>query len=341
MRICIIGDCSGNIDEGMKKTALYLNSELSKKHQVLLANPRTTFSQRFWRNIKHFEPQIVHYVPGPSIFSFMIVKALATYCRNTKTVMSALHPCFYGLRGLKYGPYNAISSISSNLIPIFKPDLILIQSSWSERMFTKLGCRTQRLPNGVDTDRFIPVSTTTRKELRKKYGINEDKFLICHVGSLKKWRNVSLLKKLQKENNQVLVVGSTSTGRDKKLCQELQQEENCLVWTDYVEDMEEIYALSDCYVFPTMEERIGSIEMPLSVLEAMSCNLPVISTKFGGLPEFFQEGDGLFFVNSEDDFHHGIKRVKNRDVEIRTRKQVLPYSWENIAERLENIYQQL
>lgn len=340
MRICLIGDCTGNIDEGMKKVTLHLSKELSTNHQVLLVNPKRVFSRGFWKDIKNFRPQIIHYVPGPSIFSFAIVKALALYCRSAKTIMSAMHPGFYGFRGFSYGAYNAFSSICKNLVPLLKPNLILVQSHQSEEMFTKLGCSTQFLPNGVDIEKFIPVSETTKRELRKKYSLDEEKFVILHIGSIKKWRNVWLLKKLQKENNQVLIIGSTSTGRDKGLCQQL-REEGCLVWTDYVENIEEVYALSDCYVFPTMEDKIGSIETPLSILEAMSCNLPVVSTRFGALPRVLEEGDGLIFANKEQDFHHAIERVKNDDLEIKTREKVLSYSWEHIAKRLEEIYEQL
>lgn len=340
MRICIIGDCAGNIDEGMKKVALHLSQELPQNHQVLLVNPRRVLSKSFWKDIKGFEPQIVHYIPGPSIISFMIVKALATYCGNVKTVMSAMHPAFYGLRGFLYSPYNAFSSVSKNFIPLLKPNLILVQSPQSEKMFTKLGCKTRFLPNGVDTEKFIPVSHTTKKELRRRYSINEGKFVILHIGSIKRWRNVGLLKKLQYDNNQVLIIGSTSTGRDKGLCQEL-QEQGCLVWTEYVEHIDEAYALSDCYVFPTMDDKIGSIEMPLSVLEAMSCNLPVITTRFGALPRAFDEGDGLIFAQKEEDFHQGVEVIKGSHLAVKTRIKALPYSWENVASKLEKIYEQI
>lgn len=340
MRICIIGDCAGNIDEGMKKVALHLSQELPQNHQVLLVNPRRVLYKSFWKDIKGFEPQIVHYIPGPSIVSFVIVKAVASYCKNTRTVISAMHPAFYGLQGFSYSPYNAFSSLFKPLIPLFKPNLILVQSRQSEKMFTELGCNTKFLPCGVDTERFIPASNTIKKELRKKYGISDGKFVILHIGSIKKWRNVGLLRKLQRENNQVFIIGSTSTGKDKGLCQELEKE-GCLVWTEYVEHIEEAYALSDCYVFPTMDDKIGSIEMPLSVLEAMSCNLPVITTRFGALPRAFDEGDGLIFAQKEEDFHQGVEVIKGSHLAVKTRIKALPYSWENVASKLEKIYEQI
>ena len=74
-------------------------------------------------------------------------------------------------------------------------------------------------------------------------------------------------------------------------------------------NIEEVYALSDCYVFPTPPmNKINSIEIPLSVLEAMACNLSVITTKFGALPKVFEEGDGLIFVDDGEDGERAIRK---------------------------------
>ena len=112
-----------------------------------------------------------------------------------------------------------------------------------------------------------------------------------------------------------------------------------MIWKKYVENIEEIYALADCYVFPTTNS-IGSIELPLSVLEAMSCNIPVVATRFGALPRVFQEDDGLIFADKEEDFFQGLERIRN-GTEVRNREKVLPYSWRNTALRLEKIYEEL
>ena len=92
MRICLIGSFQGNPDEGMKKVTLHLSRELSKRHEVLPLKIKSLFSVTSWKQIKDFKPEIVHYVHGPSFKSFLIVKAISTYYRRAKTVMSATHP---------------------------------------------------------------------------------------------------------------------------------------------------------------------------------------------------------------------------------------------------------
>ena len=332
MRICLIGEYEPVLDEGMRKVTFHLAQGLSQSNEVLPLNIKGVFTSSFWKKLKEFKPQIVHYVHGPTINSFILMKIVSLYCKQPKTVISAMRPCF--------------SHISARFIPWLKPDLILTQSYETEAKLSSLGCRTAFLPCGVDTDRFVPVSPEAKAELRRKHGIDDNKFVLLHVGSIKPGRGVHWLTGLQEKDTQVVIVGPTSVGISGKTLQAL-SEPGCLVWTDYFEKVEEIYALADCYIYPTvpLKDALGravadSIEMPLSVLEAMSCNLPVISTRFGALPRAFDEGDGLTYVESKADFLTAIEQVR-RGTEVKLREKVLSYSWENVVRKLEQIYASL
>ena len=323
----MIGEYSEDLEEAMRKTTFYLSEELSKHHQVLPLNIKNIFFRSFWRDIKKFKPQIIHYVHGPSIKSFMIVKMLAFYCcKDVKTVVSATHPASF--------------RFSKAIIPFFKPDLILTQSNESEKMFKDLGCKTEFLSGGVDTEKFIPVSIDIKEELREKYGIDKDKFVILHVGSIKEGRGIEIFKEMRTKDNQVVIIGNISMGIEQNIYQSI-KERGCKVLVQYFEDIEEIYALSDCYVFPTPPmNKINSIEIPLSILEAMACNLPVITTKFGALPRIFEGENGLFFVEKREDVFTALDEIK-KGIVIKTREKVLPYSWESIVKRLAEIYERL
>jgi glycosyltransferase involved in cell wall biosynthesis len=323
----MIGEYSGNLEEAMRKTTFYLSEELPKHHQVLPANIKKIFFRSFWRDIKKFDPQIIHYIHGPSIKSFMIVKTIAIYCKNAKTVMSATHPTSF--------------AFSKKIIPFVKPNLILTQSDESEKMFYDFGCKTEFLPGGVDTEKFIPVSKDTKEELREKYGIDKDKFVILHVGSIKEGRGIEIFKKIARtKDNQIVIIGNRSMGVEKHLDRSI-KESGCNVLVKYFKNIEDFYALSDCYVFPTPPmNKINSIEIPLSILEAMACNLPVITTKFGALPRIFEGEDGLFFLENGEDVFTALDEIK-KGIVIKTREKVLPYSWEIVVKRLADIYEKL
>lgn len=336
MRICVLGEFNVDLVEGMRVSSFYIAKEISKSHQVLSLDSRKVASRTFWRRLKDFNPQVIHYIHGSSLKSFILLKSVSLYCQKPKTVISMMHPHF---------------SISKHLISFIKPDLTLVQSDEMEHTFKSLKCRTEFLPTcGVDVEKFNPRLRNIKEELREKYGIDKDKFIILHVGHAIKGRNVLPLNKLQEEDDcQVVIVIDEKFIKQnfqKKIFHQL-REDGCIIWAKYFKHIEEIYALSDCYLFPVLPKKdmlgrniASSIEMPLSVLEAMSCNLPVITTKFGALPRVFKEGNGLFFAEGEKEILNALEKIKD-GMQLKTRDKVLPYSWENVVKRLEENYEHL
>jgi len=107
------------------------------------------------------------------------------------------------------------------------------------------------------------------------------------------------------------------------------------------EDLSAVYSMADLFVFPSWYEGFG---MP--PLEAMACDVPVIASDRGSLPEVL--GDAALYVNPED--IEGIARAMSRLLEgdeerdslvQRGRKQVQQFSWERSAKELLALYQNL
>lgn len=326
-------------DEGMKNVMRNLANELSKDNdltQLTLSNEKYKFfkdkrfnflSPNLARQIKEFRPYILHYIPvsGITPASFIRAKVLASYAKNAKIIVSCL----------QYSKKN--SGLLVKAVPILKPDLILVQSKRTSQKLRRIGIRTAFLPNGVDLEKFSPPKQGIKDNLRRKYGIS-DKFVILHVGHLTDNRNIRVLADLSVENNLVIVVASTSTQADNRLAEFLKSK-GVVVWQRYFENIQDIYNLSDCYVFPA-EKDSSCIEIPLSILEAMSCNLPIISSKFGGLPDIFKEGGGFYYANSFEEIHEKIQQIRS-GAEVTNRQKVLGLSWKNVAQELSLIYRQV
>jgi glycosyltransferase involved in cell wall biosynthesis len=323
MRICLVGHFSAAADNsgdlGTKQVGAQIAARLSERHETMQISIRDPFS---WRRIRGFRPQIIHFILSPSTSGLLAARLCALFGADAKTVLSAANP---NLASWRIGA-------------LLRPDLVLVQSHESESMFRRMGCDTRFLPNGVDVQRFVPVSGATKAQLREKYGIAGDRLVILHVGPLIRRRNVEFLAQIQNAERQVIIIGRMPV--DEQVHRAL-LEAGCIVLTEYVEHIEELYALSDCYVFPTPPAHRGaSIEMPLSVLEAMSCNLPVFTTRFGALPRALEEGEGLVFVDSDDDLTRELDRAETRPAK-RTRDKVLPYSWDSVVDSLEGIYEEI
>ena len=61
----------------------------------------------------------------------------------------------------------------------------------------------------------------------------------------------------------------------------------------YLRNVQEVYQLADVYLFPVQEIE-NCIDIPLSVLEAASCNLPIVTTEYGELASFIGQEGFLF-----------------------------------------------
>ena len=325
MRICLIGNyyLDKPLDEGMAKVGFCLWQELSQRHDVLYLSVKSLFSPEFWKEIKNFNPQVVHYVPGASIKNLGLMRTVKYYCGKAKMIISVQQMNFPGFTRL--------------MVPLLTPDTVLVQSSQAERMFGAAGCKTVFLPNGVDIERFSPVSSEDKRKLRTKYRVKSDKTVLMHVGPLKKSRNIDLLIKMQQRgDNQVIAVASTSNPSEEAASEQLRQS-GCIVWETYFENIEEVYGLSDYYIFP-VTYKLGSIEIPLSVLEAMSCNLPVLATRYRALPRLFSEGGGLYLTDGDAGSIPLLEKIKVDPEPVATRAKVLDLTWQKVTDRLEQIY---
>ncbi|KUG21152.1 MAG: glycosyltransferase family 4 protein [Methanomicrobiaceae archaeon] len=327
MKICIIGDFSGNHDEGFKNTAVQLAGQLSGHHQVLRLDVEGIASPRFWHGIRQFQPEIIHYITAPTALSFLVLQCAARFCRNgTKLVASSLSPLCYA--ELENPVFRACMSRT-------RPDIVLTHSNIADAALREIGCRTHLLPNGVDMGRFRPVSDRERQRLRARCGLDDGRFILLHVGHVNRHRGLEVFLEIQARipDCHAVIVGSTHFATDHHLAAALRKQ-GCTVWNGYCDHIEDIFQMADCYLFPQAQ----TLFLPLTVLEAMACNLPVVSYRHEGLSTFFEEGGGLTLCDADDDYLEHIRRVMQGKVVPRTREKAAACSWERISKELCGIY---
>ncbi len=320
MKIAILGEVSDQLDEGMKNMSIKLTDGLhAAGYEVRLFDLRAISQPRFWWRLGRFDPDIAHLVPGPTFKGFVLL----TLLENTvgcKTVATATQPRF--------------SDLSWQLARTVRPDRLLVQSEADEAKFGDAGYHTERIPSGVDLTQFQPVDAEKQAALRVELGLDPDERIFLHVGHFKEGRNLRSLLSLQ-DYGTVVVVGSPSTGPQQTLISDL-EDASCIVQTDYVEAIERYYQAADWYVFPVVDES-NSIRAPLSVLEAMGCNLPVLATRFGALPDMFDPGNGLVYVSDIGATDETTLEIES----VHTRPKVERYGWSAIVEQVEKLYGEL
>lgn len=322
MKVCLVGHFSDALDEGVRNVAKYLGNALEENGIELKKVAISSF--REWKSVHTFRPDIMHFVLTPTTRGVVTAKLISTLHPEAKTVISAVHPSLVGAR----------------LLQPFRPDVVLVQSKQSQQLFKSIGCETRFFPNGVDIEKYKPKSQEDIQRLRDEFGIPMQSFVVLHLASMRKQRNLDVFKTIQRqEGYQVILVARENEAGGKQLVREL-QEAGCLVWRKHFPNMEDVYNMANCYVFPTIEAK-ACIETPLSVLEAMACNLPVVTTRFGALPGLFHEGSGLFFAERVEQILGLMQVIKDGKPRVDTRHLVSSYSWVNLAADLKKIYEKL
>lgn len=210
---------------------------------------------------------------------------------------------------------------------------IIVLSKKTKDFLSKWFKNIHLIKTGVDTNKFKPVDDAQKKLLRQKYKLSLNDKIILHVGHLKQGRNVELFSKLHGFTK--LLVVSTSTGEDIGFREKITANDNFILFDEYISAIEEIYQLSDCYVF-LVDNSLNCIDMPLSVIEACACNLPVISTSFKDLDELSNDSFIVLKDLNTGTIEESINKVINLQ-SINNRNLILDFDWNKSIDYLKLI----
>ncbi len=152
------------------------------------------------------------------------------------------------------------------------------------------------IPNFVDIKRF----NKQKKEHFKKAICPAGEKLLIHTSNFRPVKRIKDVVKIFNEvrnriPSKLLLVGDgPERPKIEKYCRELT---NCadIRFLGKLDAIEEVLSVSDLFLMPSETESFG-----LAALEAMACEVPVISTNTGGLPELNVQGVTGFLSNVGD-----------------------------------------
>jgi glycosyltransferase involved in cell wall biosynthesis len=317
MRFLLLGIESTVLDEGAKNVATNLARALSKTDDVLMFHQRQVLRTAAVLQARRFRPDVVLSVHGPGTRTVLLLGLLRQLTGQPRVALLGTQP--------------HESQRMIRLMRWLRPERIFVQSKqWQER-FSAEGQPVSLLPNGVDLEKFSPrhddrVIAETRREL----GVRDNTPMALHVGPLNTNRNHDLLIRLRRELGwEVVVIGSTTEPCVRDVERRL-RDAGVHVHMRYFPDISKVYAAADVYVFP-VENTSGSIEFPLTVLEAMACDRPVAATRFRGLPDFLPSGKALRFFNDPADLFAFLPALAGQSG---NRQRALRFSWDEMARQL-------
>lgn len=217
------------------------------------------------------------------------------------------------------------------------------------------------IPPGVDISHFYPIPTD---EARSVIGVPGDHPMLLFVGRIEPLKGVDTLIRAiahmrttgitDRYPHYLAVIGGDPNAAEEAMSSEmsrLQQLSRELGLEDLVlflgkraqSSLPYYYSAADVLVMPSYYESFGMV-----ALEAMACGTPVVASQVGGLAFLIQDGVTGFVVPGGDYLALSdrlTQLLSQPELRERLGKQAaeyaLAYSWENIADRVLQMYHDL
>lgn len=274
------------------------------------------------------DADIVHFIFVFTPITSIIIKLLLIL-KRTKSVQTIVSLRVYSPFILKQTTYG---------------DSIVCLSSMVEGKLKKAGVsHVYMIPPGVDTNKFLP---------------SEKKNTIAFLGELYRMESYSIIEKLlpilaETFPSFTIVLGFRFSN---KLPQEYQLREKLrshiakindrIVWRDVIENMPQFLGSTKLVMFPATNMR-GKFDLPLVLVEALSCGTPVIVSPINPLGEYSQyAGINTPSTNTPTSFLEATQKALEKDTYITLSKAaretaIRHFSIHEVVRKYEQIYKNL
>lgn len=347
-KIAIFSFYSGIVERGVETFVQEIATRLAKKNSVTVfqtGNPKS--SQRFGTI------QIKSPISPPKSSKGLLPKFYLD-AQSIKILVFSLHalPKFYKgkyqiaiiLNGSWQTVIYKIASKITNtkiLIPgeagigsddawnlLFRPDVFVAltaaQAKWAKKLQSEV--RVENIPNGVDLSRFHPKVKPQDLDLPKP-------IIIC-TSALVPYKRVDLtIKAVAKTKNlSLLVLGDGEIrGQIDNLGKRLLNSRYQRLVIPYL-DMPNYYRVGSIFTLASETEAFGT-----SYIEAMACNLPVVTTRDDSRAQIIGDAGILTDPTNTDQYAKDLELATKTNYKNKPYAQSLKFSWNKVAASYESL----
>lgn len=196
---------------------------------------------------------------------------------------------------------------------------------------------------GINLNKFTLSSSKEREKKKKDLNIPDDNLVLLSIGELSKRKNhkvvIEALKNMPVNNFTYIICGQ---GPLKNELEDMVDQNNLtenVMFLGFRNDINEICNVADIFVFPSIHEGL-----PVSVMEAMACGLPVIASKIRGNTDLIDEGLGGFLGENIPEFYYQniIKYINEPKLSteqgLYNLEKIKKYSEPVVLEKLKEVY---
>ena len=230
-----------------------------------------------------------------------------------------------------------------------------ITTSIETQWFDDLGVKNFQVVNPpINTNLFKPMDKLRARSL---LNLPEDKFIVLYMGNLEEVRFslnfVDQVKFLRNHNNLLLILANLIDSDWLKKSNILHKE-NVILRKEILSEEQKalIYNAADVFILPFSKKmnsykHVFIIDPSITMLEAMSCGVPVIAPDVFSIPKIIKDGyngytTALGNFEKVDAILHYMSKWKGEEdgITANARKTILDdFSYEKTALRLQRIYE--
>ncbi|MEC6747650.1 glycosyltransferase family 4 protein [Marinilactibacillus sp. XAAS-LB27] len=197
---------------------------------------------------------------------------------------------------------------------------------------------------GIETENYSNKILDT-SDLKKELAISTDEFVLISVGQLSKRKNheivIRALAKINDKKMKYVIVGLGELEEKlTSLAKELNISEQVLL-LGYRSDIKELLNISDCFVFPSLQEGL-----PVALMEAMASGLPISCSKIRGNVDLIEPSvNGYFFKpDSLEEVIESLDKIKISDrsqIKNNNHTKSLQYDKKIVKKEMEIVYSKM
>ena len=214
-------------------------------------------------------------------------------------------------------------------------DSVVVPSEYLVRVFASFGLKATAIYNLIDTSKF---RFRERVPLRPVFLSNRN--LESHYGVDRVLRAFALVQQKLPEASLTIAGDGSQSRALKTLAEDLGLRNTRFIGQVAPFAIADVYDAADIFMNGSEIDN-----QPLSILEAFSCGLPVVTTDAGGIPDIVEGGRTGMVVACGDYAELANRAMKllndpalTKQIVEQARQECLKYSWEAVREAWMNVY---
>lgn len=230
-----------------------------------------------------------------------------------------------------------------------RTDLLITMNQEDYRCAKKFKAKKVALINGVglDLDKFVKSTPEEKEKVREQLGLKKTDIFAISVAQLIKRKNhmvlIHAVAKLQNPHFHLFICGDGAQEEELKAEVERLGMQAQIHFMGFRKDVYKLCSAADLFLFASLQEGL-----PVAIMEAMACGLPIIASNIRGNTDLIDSGKGGYLVEPTDvdGFAKAIKKAVDistewSEMERYNLEKIEKYSIENVVKQMASLYESM